>query len=143
MSFWASKLNGEQPKPVVLPSRDMFGVYNTIPQQQTSQQHSIPQQQEYVPTVSLTSGGTCPSCGSDRFMGRHTTGAVMACPDCGFNEKFQQFGHGLKSLDSKGSATPARQTNDSQTMGMAMAQLSGTATSGEAPQARVAYTPYN
>jgi len=69
MSFWANKLNNEPVKTAPVPSRDLFSLYNSpaIPQQ-APQQHSIPANQEYQPSVRLKEGGHCPGCGSDKYM---------------------------------------------------------------------------
>jgi ribosomal protein S27AE len=111
MSFWASKLNGEQPQTVV-PSRDIFNVGIPIPQQ-SQPQGSIPS--DYVPTVRLKQGGHCPDCGSDKYMSYGSY--AIACGECGYHPRFEQSGHGERSLNTKpGEATPARQSGDSQTM---------------------------
>jgi len=66
MSFWANKLNNEPVKTAPVPSRDLFSLYNSpaIPQQ-APQQHSIPANQEYQPSVRLKEGGHCPGCEVD------------------------------------------------------------------------------
>jgi ribosomal protein S27AE len=114
MSFWQNKLNGDTAQPPVVPSRDLFGAYNVpnIPPA-IPQQPSIPQ--EYKPNARLKEGGRCPDCGSDKYM---TYGSyAIACGECGYHPRFEQSGHGEKSLPTKpGEATPARQSGDSQTM---------------------------
>lgn len=143
MSFWASKLNGEQPKPAVIPSRDMFGLYNTPGYPQPQQ--SIPQQ-EYVPTRRLTQGGQCPGCGSSSYM-PHPPGqpnTTVACSECGYHPRFEQSGYGEGSIRTPGAPTPpARQTGDHQTMGGALAQLAQTQVATPGSQVRQAPTQYN
>jgi len=124
MSFWANKLNGEQVKPAVLPSRDLYPVYNSpnIPPA-TPPSQSIPsQEQEYTPSVRLKEGGRCPGCGSDKYM---TMGSyAIACGECGYHPRFEQSGYGERSLQTKpGEAQPARQSGDNQTMQGAIATL--------------------
>lgn len=123
MSFWANKLNGEQVKQTNIPSRDLFGIYNspTLPQQ-VPQTPSIQQNQEYKPSVRLKEGGRCPGCGSDKYM---TMGSyAIACGECGYHPRFEQSGYGERSLQTKpGEATPARQSGDSQTMQGAIVTL--------------------
>jgi hypothetical protein len=42
---------------------------------------------------------------------------AIACGECGYHPRFEQSGHGERSLNTKpGEATPARQSGDSQTM---------------------------
>lgn len=121
MSFWANKLNNEPVKNTV-PSRDLYGIYNSPPiPQQTPQPQSIPNQ-EYVPSVRLKEGGRCPGCGSDKYM---TIGSyAVACAECGYHPRFEQSGYGERSLQTKpGEATPARQSGDSQTMAGAIVTL--------------------
>jgi ribosomal protein S27AE len=114
MSFWQNKLNGETTQTPVVPSRDLYSLHNapTIPQAVLPQQ-SIPQ--DYKPNVRLKEGGRCPDCGSDRYM---TYGSyAIACGDCGYHPRFEQSGHGERSLPTKpGEAAPARQSSDHQTM---------------------------
>lgn len=123
MSFWANKLNNEPVKTNPIPSRDLFSLYNsqTLPAE-TPQQASIPQNQEYTPSVRLKEGGRCPGCGSDKYM---TMGSyAIACGECGYHPRFEQSGYGERSLNTKpGEAQPARQSGDSQTMQGAIATL--------------------
>lgn len=123
MSFWANKLNNEPVKTNPIPSRDLFSLYNsqTLPAE-TPQQASIPQNQEYTPSVRLKEGGRCPGCGSDKYM---TMGSyAIACGECGYHPRFEQSGYGERSLNTKpGEAQPARQSGDSQTMQGAIAVL--------------------
>lgn len=123
MSFWADKLNGEQVKPAQIPSRDLYPVYsslNTPPA--TPQAPSIPNQEEYVPSVRLKEGGRCPGCGSDKYM---TMGSyAIACGECGYHPRFEQSGYGERSLQTRpGEAKAARQSGDSQTMQGSIATL--------------------
>lgn len=113
MSFWANKLNGEPNNTPVIPTRDMFGVTVATTPPQPQQQSSI--SQDYKPSVRLKQGGHCPDCGSDKYM---TYGSyAVACGECGYHPRFEQSGHGERSLQTKpGEAQPARQPGDSQTM---------------------------
>ena|ERR1700741_481387 len=123
MSFWANKLNGEEVRQTPVPSRDLYnlGIPQTIPQQ-TPQTPSIPQSQEYVPSVRLKEGGRCPGCGSDKYM--QYGSYAIACGECGYHPRFEQSGYGERSLQTKpGEATAARQSGDSQTMQGAIAVL--------------------
>ena len=123
MSFWANKLNNEPVKTAPVPSRDLFSLYNSpaIPQQ-ARQQHSIPANQEYQPSVRLKEGGHCPGCGSDKYM--QYGSYAIACGECGYHPRFEQSGYGERSLQTKpGEAKAARQPGDSQTMAGAIAVL--------------------
>jgi ribosomal protein S27AE len=123
MSFWANKLNNEPVKTAPVPSRDLFGLYNSPPiPQQTPQQQSIPANQEYQPSVRLKEGGRCPGCGSDKYM--QYGSYAIACGECGYHPRFEQSGYGERSLQTKpGEAKAARQSGDSQTMAGAIAVL--------------------
>lgn len=123
MSFWANKLNNEPVRQNTVPSRDLYSLYSSpIPPAETPQQASIPQNQEYTPSVRLKEGGRCPGCGSDKYM---TMGSyAIACGECGYHPRFEQSGYGERSLQTKpGEAKPARQSGDSQTMQGAIATL--------------------
>ena len=123
MSFWANKLNNEPVRQNTVPSRDLYSLYSSpIPPAETPQQFSIPQNQEYTPSVRLKEGGRCPGCGSDKYM---TMGSyAIACGECGYHPRFEQSGYGERSLQTKpGEAKPARQSGDSQTMQGAIATL--------------------
>lgn len=123
MSFWANKLNNEPVRQNTVPSRDLYSLYSSpIPPAETPQQSSIPQNQEYTPSVRLKEGGRCPGCGSDKYM---TMGSyAIACGECGYHPRFEQSGYGERSLQTKpGEAKPARQSGDSQTMQGAIATL--------------------
>lgn len=115
MSFWADKLNNAPVKTTPIPSRDLYGLYNsqTIPNT-SPQQLSIPNQ-EYTPSVRLKEGGRCPGCNSDKYM--QYGSYAIACGECGYHPRFEQSGYGERSLNTKpGEATAARQSGDSQTM---------------------------
>lgn len=117
MSFWANKLNGEPNKAPVLPTRELYtqAIPVVVPQQS-----SIPQ--DYQPSVRLKQGGRCPDCGSDKYMSYGSY--AIACAECGYHPRFEQSGHGERSLQTKpGEATPARQSGDSQTMQGSIATL--------------------
>ena len=121
MSFWANKLNGEPVKTATIPSRELFGIYNTppvIPQPNSTHTQSA----EYKPSVRLKEGGRCPGCSSDKYL-VHGSYAI-ACGECGYHPRFEQSGYGERSLRTKpGEATPARQSGDSQTMQGSIATL--------------------
>lgn len=123
MSFWANKLNNEPVRQNTVPSRDLYSLYNSqTPPAEAPQQSSIPQNQEYTPSVRLKEGGRCPGCGSDKYM---TMGSyAIACGECGYHPRFEQSGYGERSLQTKpGEAKAARQSGDSQTMQGAIATL--------------------
>ena len=112
MSFWANKLNGTPTQAPVPVNRDLYPLYTTptAPQQQ-----SIPQPTEYAPSVRLKRGGHCPECGSDKYLPFGSY--AISCSECGYHPRFEQSGHGERSLKTKpGEATPSRQTGDMQTM---------------------------
>ena len=123
MSFWADKLNGTNSVPTSIPSRELFGLHQPVytPQANSTQQ-SIQNQQNYQPNVRLKQGGRCPDCGSDKYMS-HGSYAI-ACGECGYHPRFEQSGHGERSLKTQpGEATPARQSADSQTMASSIVTL--------------------
>lgn len=116
MSFWEDKLSGKNPAPVI-PSRTLFNMHNPVG---SIQQHSIPQ--SYQPGIRLKQGGSCPYCGSDKYM-PHGNYAI-ACAECGYHPRFEQSGHGERSLKTApGEAQAARQSGDFQTMQSAIATL--------------------
>jgi ribosomal protein L37AE/L43A len=121
MSFWAEKLNGiTNTTPTPLPvSRELYGIYtNPVAQPQT-----VSTQQEYIPTVRMTQGSTCPGCGSDKYLGRIGERAV-SCAECGYHPRFEQTGYGTPSLRAEsGAVTPARQYHGGQTMQKSIAIL--------------------
>jgi len=123
MSFWADKLNGTPSSNTPIPSRDLFGLYrpvNTLPSNLSPA--SIPTGQNYNPNVRLKKGGNCPECGSDKYM-QHGSYAIT-CGECGYHPRFEQSGHGERSLKTEpGSARPARQSGDQQTMQSSIAVL--------------------
>lgn len=123
MSFWDSKLNGTAPPVSPVISRDMFGLYrpgNTPPP--VSSPSSIPTTQDYTPNVRLKQGGRCPDCGSDKYLPYGSY--AIACSECGYHPRFEQSGHGERSLKTKpGVARPARQSSDYQTMQGSIALL--------------------
>ena len=113
MSFWANKLNGEPTKAPVIPTRDMFGVNSYTTLETKFPQQSI--QEDYKPKARLKQGGNCPDCGSDKYLPYGSY--AIACGECGYHPRFEQSGHGERSLQTKpGEAQPARQAGDSQTM---------------------------
>lgn len=121
MSFWENKLNGTDNAQPVIPSRNLYGVYQSpMPQQHIPQGNQA--QEQYQPTVRLKQGSNCPDCGSDKYM-THGSYAI-ACAECGYHPRFEQSGHGEKSLTTKpGQATPARQPAVTQTMAASIAVL--------------------
>lgn len=124
MSFWANKLNGTPPPAPVLPSRDLYVMYK--PPGQSLQIDHIPEKplptEGYTPSVRLKQGSICPDCGSDKYMPYGSY--AIACGECGYHPRFEQSGHGERSLQTKpGVATPARQPGDHQTMAGSIALL--------------------
>lgn len=123
MSFWANKLNGTPPPPPPIPSRDMFFTTQSLPQAPEAQWQSIPgKPDEYQPSVRLKQGGTCPGCGSDKYM--QVGDRAVACGECGYHPRFEQSGYGERSLFvEKGAVQAARQSGDHQTMAGSIANL--------------------
>jgi hypothetical protein len=119
MSFWAEKINGTPSSPpLVVPSRDLFNLYTP----QLSQPTAVSQQQDYIPTVKTIEGSTCPDCGSNYY--RSFGNYAIACGECGYHPRFEQSGHGTRSLPTDpGVATPARQPKGGQTMKQSIAAL--------------------
>ena len=114
MSFWAARLNGTPPPPVVPASRELYPQYLSVPQEALSTIPQQPQSVDYKPTVRMTTGGICPGCGTDNYL-PHPPGqpsVAVACNNCGYHPRFAQEGNGVRVPSAPGAKVVAARQVD-------------------------------